>query len=1056
MPQHQIKSFRDKFPQYGDLSDKEIIGAIRTRFKSEYSDLNDAQLGSLLGFKTNQLPQILKDIPLPGFETARAISTSVSLDKKKSGQPTPRKLDTSKFEIPESAIRASGIIKPLQKLLIGLRNLPDKAGKALTPEDAKLDAESLIKLIKPLIPAGGLGFKKLNTEDLESTPLGRNILRDLAGAAIFPATLAGEVIKNPVKAGVDILEFIPKQVALIAGTINPGTRDVAQKELGKSPLSPLFALALTRGLFKLNTSPKNLKEITNKVKETGELVSVPLTEKSRASMEVADANPMAIKNIQPNNLIPFPEELVEFHGGASPPAKLATAVSVRLKHILGFPSGKKPEAIIREQIYEWNAARQIGKYESERFIRKMEKDIGDPNQLNLLTRSFEPNNTKGLSPKAKKYFPIIRQYLDEGHRFITDSGLYNKLSYIDNYIPHIWEQPTHQVLNAKGNLVRYMYNAADAAEFAKQISGSVQDLSGGVRTWGDKLVFKNPFTQKRKIPSIVEGESLGLKLKSESVADILRVYDHFRINTVANVKFADFVNNLKDIEGKSVMLRKDKAPADYIELDNWALRRAVGRINKEGKIIISKENVKVHPDYADAIKVIFSRPFSGKGIKGFEAFNALAKHASLSLSFFHHAALTEASIASGTGPIKTTFRALKSGVNPFSYKEGLRLIRDNPAFTKTALESGLQIGAVTDVQRGRVQQMLKSAEKSVKNIPILGKTGLFVKGREITVASSVRGFVDVWNKALWDYYFTGLKLDTFFKIVERESRNPKNEGMPIKQLRIESAQIVNDTFGGQVWELLMINPKTVQVAHWALLAPDWTISTLRQFEAGLWGLTPKGWNTLRGRQGRHFWMRAGLYYFLTANAANYALTKYHTGEGRFMFNNTPGNKLKVFQGFNEEGRELYLRPGKQFHDPFNLILRPAQTLGAKLSPGVQVIAEQLTRHTSTGFPTEFASNKNLTAREEAAARASAILGKFKPFTLRGSNTLATFPQSKGLTSFRAVELFVEALQSGDANLLAEARRASIANSLDPDIMMRMAKANITRKRNSSTSAGTLR
>ena len=387
------------------------------------------------------------------------------------------------------------------------------------------------------------------------------------------------------------------------------------------------------------------------------------------------------------------------------------------------------------------------------------------------------------------------------------------------------------------------------------------------------------------------------------------------------------------------------------------------------------------------------------------------------------------------------------GVNPFTFFEGLKLIKDNPQFTKRALEAGLQIGAISDVQRGRVQRMLKSAEESVKNVPILGKTGLHFKGRELSVAGAVRGFVDVWNKALWDYYYTGMKMNAFYKILERETRNPKNEGIPLKQLSRENAQFVNDTFGGQSWELLMMNPKTVQMAHWALLAPDWTISTIRQFQSGLWGLTPKGWNTLRGRQGRNFWLRAGLYYFITANAANLALTKYHTGEGRFMFDNTPGNKLKVFQGFDDEGRELYLRPGKQFHDPFNLILNPARTLGSKLSPGIQVITEQLTKHPTTGFPTSFTSDKELTFEEEAQARGAAILGKFQPFTFRGSNTLATFPQSKGLTSFRAIKLFEEALSSGDAKLLEEARSAAIQNSLDPDLMERVAKANITRERN---------
>jgi len=91
------------------------------------------------------------------------------------------------------------------------------------------------------------------------------------------------------------------------------------------------------------------------------------------------------------------------------------------------------------------------------------------------------------------------------------------------------------------------------------------------------------------------------------------------------------------------------------------------------------------------------------------------------------------------------------------------------------------------------------------------------------------------------------------------SRDYQNVNQGGKQMRRrELAQLINDMFGGQKWELLDVTPVELTMARRVLLSPDWNTSVARHLGAlvGYGELynrgerTHKKWRLLRKAKGR--------------------------------------------------------------------------------------------------------------------------------------------------------------------------------------------------------------
>lgn len=622
---------------------------------------------------------------------------------------------------------------------------------------------------------------------------------------------------------------------------------------------------------------------------------------------------------------------------------------------------------------------------SEDFIAQIKKSLSQE-EREMIPFIIE-GSQKAPNIRVAKVSKEIREYYRDAHSHLAEH--FDELGYHENYVNRIWDFSDAMPPNSPG----------------------------GIST-------ANPFGKARTIPSLIEGMELGMKPRTTDIVDLIRLYDRYRFKSIANKKFVETLKVIKDDDGQPVIQKVKDAPANWGREDNPAFAKEMG--------LQAGQSVAVHPDWALAVKVVTEKPFSGKAATAIDTVNALSKKALLSVSFFHHIALTESAIASGIG-----VKALKMW-NPAKIYNALKHDRykifEDMELSTQALKDGLQLGALGDAQVGRVKSMLLNAENYTKNTPVIGKG-----------AKAVRTANDLWDATLWDYYHNGLKLMAYETILAKQlkgelKKSVKSGEQPktAKEIGPEVAEFVNDAFGGQNWDAMLVNPKMQQISRWALLAPDWTLSQLKIFSNGFRG-------GVKGAEGRKYWLRAGLAFTTITQSLNYTLTKHFEGEGKFTWENDPGHELDIYIGRDEDGVKKYIATGKQFREPFRWMTEPIHVLAGKASPVLQSSVEQLTGHTTSGFDLGFEEEGTL--KGNIVARMKAFGGKFAPISVRGNNAFFTFPASKGITNWKAVQLFEKAIREQDQEMFKKVQESLIDNGIDPNVALKAVRMKQNLRRN---------
>ncbi|MDY6857466.1 MAG: hypothetical protein SWO11_22735 [Thermodesulfobacteriota bacterium] len=705
------------------------------------------------------------------------------------------------------------------------------------------------------------------------------------------------------------------------------------------------------------------------------------------------------------------------------PMKKAVDEGAKVMDMIGRRRGDIDVGLLRSNIFINQFERKLSKPELEAipFLRERMKD---PNLLTKIGRDDLANIVKNPSPKVVEATEKIGKYYDESFEFLKNN--WDDVSFMEDYVTHIWNIPKAR----KTDVVNY-------------------------------FATKNPFLKQRAIPTLEEGLKLGLEPKTTNIAELLRIYDNYKIKTVFNHNFAKELKGAVSESGEPLMLRYDKAPREWVTIEHPALDKAmmVEKIGEKG-IVLEKAAVKVHPDIAKEVKIIFDKPFSHPAIHAMEVTNAFTKKGMLTMSLFHHHALTESALSTGIGK-----KAL-SLWNPVKIKRALKnkdyAIFAEQELAEDAIKNGQVVfGALEDVQRNVVRKALMTAETKTKGIPGIN---LMTKG--------ARKANDLWDQALWDYYHNTLKLWAYeknkvdaLKMGEKFAQKKygrslnKNEIASIKK---EMGLFVNDSFGGQSWELNKVfgNPKIRQMLHWGLLAPDWTLSTLKQAAAPAKGLykqatagrsrdvaeytAKKITGKALTKQGAKFWAKAGLYFNSVAQSVNYYNTKKEYGTGRFTWENAPGNSLNIFIGRNKDGTERYLRMGKQFREVMEWGIDPVYKLGGKMAPVARELSRQITAHNpGGGFPTEWA-NKDFW--ESLPERGKSVLEMPIPFSLRPyiesrpGTFMFTFPTKRGLTNYRAIKLFKKAIKEENGEQIRRVYISALENNLHAEDLFKSAKA----------------
>lgn len=500
-------------------------------------------------------------------------------------------------------------------------------------------------------------------------------------------------------------------------------------------------------------------------------------------------------------------------------------------------------------------------------------------------------------------------------------------------------------------------------------------------------------------------------------------------------------------------------------------------VMEEKVVEFFSEPVSVHPDIASTLKTVFENKQEYLNIHGFEPgklldeSNAVAKMVNFSLSGFHGVALSESHV--GNTGVKSAkdilnFKGIYDGI-----KNGEYDVYKKDTIARQAINDGLQLGTPMDVDRGTFETILdnagKWAETHIKGIgkPISMTTKVAEKATEIN------------NKVLWDVIHNNYKLSTYEFLIDNETRR---KGTELSQAeRREIAQWTNDSFGGQVLEVLGISPSTKKKMSRWIMSPDWLISTTRQFmgmfssksghkKINQLAQTSEFWQNvkdttqflginsitddiaasgMRGRIARKFWLRSFIFSAIYMNILNAAFRLWDRDKNKDLYpenmspfdysmaGNSTGQKLYIFIGRNKDGSERYLRLGKQFREVPEMLQDPIKHFGNKVAPIPQAIITAGTGRSMGGFENKEISKSSGWGRVGFAAKnlgktylpysvTSAIQkgADFSPFDLIGNT-------GKGMTEYKAKEAFKNAYEHrNNVRQIEDVRRSMRLNGFN--------------------------
>ena len=609
------------------------------------------------------------------------------------------------------------------------------------------------------------------------------------------------------------------------------------------------------------------------------------------------------------------------------------------------------EQTVRDKVYDWHGGIGKDRYDVDKalnsFIRMSKNIAKDLSQKTGL---------KVSDKQLREMLPFLRERTNIPEKLDRDDlkKIFNALSgeekarlvkFADD-TSNKFEKYYKNYLEAKGEV--------DEATIENHISHiwDLDDKKQALLT--NYITTKSRFAKQRTIETLakgingieIDGKIVEFKPKTLDYAEILKSSSDNLIKATYDMQLAETIKGMKDAEGNPLVLPAHKAPADWIEVSHPALNKAVymGTVGEDELPMLMKSSVKIHPDLEKYVASIFETPKnSSKFWKGYDSINGILKQTQLGFSGFHGYALSESALANMG--VKKTLDSLNVKKVYDAVKNGNYEIYEHEAEAKRAIDAGVQLGTPSDLNRNLV-------EETLNKIPILGKY--------------ISGAVSVNNKILWDVLHNNFKLFTFnTKIAELEKA-----GKVTKEQERAVAQWVNDTYGGQSWELLGIKNSDVRKSGRVLLSPDWNFSTVRQAlgsinnakldkvfndtkawkrVAELMGVSENiGGDGVRGKIARDFWIRAVVYSTIFYNAMNAAFRvddrkkhpeRYPKNMKPFDYSiwanaNPMDNwyeKLMpyVFIGRNSDGTARMLRVGKQFREVPELAADPITKLSGK-------------------------------------------------------------------------------------------------------------------------------
>ena len=707
------------------------------------------------------------------------------------------------------------------------------------------------------------------------------------------------------------------------------------------------------------------------------------------------------------------------------------------------------------------------------------------------------------SPELRQAVKMVRDYFESVRARMENAGLFGEREASGDrttgedieeaamreadtdYVTHIWDMK---------------HSSKEAIdEFNKRLEHVRREY---------RTATNSPYTRQRVIPTYQLGIEIGLKPKYTDICDIMMDYGHHANEGIANRAFLDDMSVINVVDGKGTAFEKslpilskaDERGSEYTTIANNALA-----------------GYKVLKSAEPFFNIVFGNAYKyGEGTVGrtigntYDITSGTMKKINLGMSFFHHGALTETAVGSlGVRVVPVllnnmmwdTMKSYQSG-NGFT----MPALLDREA-TTDAVHHFVALGATQDYVAKDVRNLTKQMATWLDKYKLGRWSG----------AAFVAEVVDFANREmdtiLWDYIHDGFKIYTFKKfakeIRQKCAKNGVSENTMNKMLD-EAGQLVNDLYGGQHWDLLMKSPRTVKIMQRLLLSPDWTWSSLRQAMAPLgvgqlyddkkfwqkWNMKVRAKDmtdeeliaSVRKKNGRAFWFNAMMFFGICMNGLNYITRKndvddedekakkeretdpnyqnpyelaYPEGMDFWdytMFGNTMGKGTLLFAGRYDDGRERYIRWGKQFRelpelfigdDGFSFPGPMLRKFAGKANPLLQTLAPIIGEGMMlSGWQNPYMKDKK--GWDMELGRLKTLLAGFTPFTLQSfmsgdkewhaSDLL--MPSTPGFSNYKAQKYFVDAIEAHDMDMCAGVYAACVLNGLDAEKLYKAAESKV--------------
>ena len=410
-----------------------------------------------------------------------------------------------------------------------------------------------------------------------------------------------------------------------------------------------------------------------------------------------------------------------------------------------------------------------------------------------------------MTDGLKDILDTIKDWYDYFFHALEDAGLRRDAGYIEEgYVNHVWDR---QKTNP---------------EIWKKYVDNFQ------RT-------KSPNMKERVIETYRMGRDIGLVPKFKDIADILAYYSSSNNQAIANKKFLDSLSFVvveeKNTDGEVVsilpLLNSDKP--NIVVADRYDMYKVPG----VGPVWVLKDIQRTFANIFGTMRTGDIPEWLTKTGKVYDTVSSTAKKIELSFSAFHMGALTEVAMAQ-MRPDRA-MRALGQYIILDCAKSGTIPAYAHPEDFKLAASHLVQLGATQDYSASDVNNVTEKLREIVRELA--NEENLAKKGAGMA-ATPIAAALDYINKGmdkvLWNYLHDGLKIACFKMFAEQIEKRVEKEALTPEQreqLLDEAGQYVNDTFGGQYWELLNVSPALIKWLRRAFLSPDWLISTQRHFLA---------------------------------------------------------------------------------------------------------------------------------------------------------------------------------------------------------------------------------